>query len=135
MELKKITLSVLIIFLFSCTEPQPQFKLYENILNNQSGVDVTMIFYRTKNDTIQIANNNAYRFELSMKSGYGEISLMNCDSLGIVFKNNKKKMYTYMDKSNRNPLLTKSFVITEVNEVHYIFRYTFTEEDYRNSLN
>lgn len=134
MELKKIIFSLSVVFLLSCTERRPEF-LYEYVLNNQSGVDMNMILYRTKNDTINIANGKEYRFEFSMEHGYGDISSLSCDSLGLIFNNNKKKIYKYSDKSNRNPLLSKSFVITEVNEYHYLFRYTFTEEDYMSIKN
>ena len=146
MELKKIIFSLSVVFLFSCTEPQPEDKLYEYVLNNKSGVDMNMILYRswnmvlyqTKNETISIVNDKEYRIEFKVDNynhNYGDLSLLSCDSLGLIFNNNKKKIYKYSDKSNRNPLLSKSFVITEVNEYHYLFRYTFTEEDYMSIKN
>lgn len=138
MELKRIIFSLSVVFLFSCTEPQPEHKLYEYILNNKSGVDMNMILYKTKNETIDIANNKEYIFEFEIDNynhNYGDLSLLRCDSLGLIFNNDKKKIYKYSDKSNRNPLLSKSFVITEVNEYHYLFRYTFTEEDYMSIKN
>ena len=90
-----------------------------------------MVLYRIKNDTIYIANNEKYKSEGDL------VHPLYCDSLGIIFNHNKKVIYKWSDsnQSLRNPLMIDSYKGTKINDDHYLFQYTFTEEDYMSIKN
>lgn len=132
--MKKLLLFLPLVLLFACTEPQPPSITLKCTLINRSGVELCMILYQSINDTIAIANNEESIKEIEVEGGF-ETPFFYCDSIGIIFNSEKKVVYKWLNTSPRNPLLVESYTSTKINEYHYLFQYTFTEQDYLNISN
>lgn len=120
----------LILFSFiSCTDNYPSTQC-RYLYNNETTQDVDIVIYSYKgNDTISIDNGVTYSMERIV---YAEDPLnpFKCDSLALIFNSAKKVIYKWTDVSLRNPLLLESYEKTKIDDYHYEFRYTITEQDY-----
>lgn len=115
----------------SCTEPQPSYVLSDFIYNNQSGVFVKFILYNNPNDTISIKNSEVFTKAILVEGGFDAPFI--CDSLEVVFNNESKVLYKWINTSSSNPLLLPSYSQTKINDNHYEFKYLITEQDYLNA--
>ncbi|MCE1155069.1 MAG: hypothetical protein LWW91_02915 [Bacteroidales bacterium] len=134
MEMKKLLLFLPLVVLFACTEPQPPGITLECKFINKSGVELSVVLYQGINDTVTLADREESTRKIEVEGGF-DSPFFYCDSIGVIFNPGKKVLYKWSNGSARNPLRAESYAITKINEHHFLYQYTFTEQDYLNIPN
>lgn len=127
----KLCISSLLFVLFSCTEPQPAKIISEYIYLNESDINIEFITYQDDSESFSLSKGQKFIRKYDAKGVIGHGPFF-CDSLEIRSDSFNSKIYRYLDKDDRSPLILESYIKEKVDAYHYKFTYTFTEEDYLN---
>lgn len=127
MEITKyLVATFLIVLLNSCIQTEPTDTKTEYYITNESGHTCKLILLRSFNDTLEFdTNNQIYLVYLTD----GIMSPLLCDSLDVQFPDLRSR-YSWLNESKRNPLLKENYIETKINENHFKYEYSITEQDY-----
>jgi len=125
----KLSITSILLFLCSCVLTEPYY-VSEFYIYNQSEVKISLILFNNKNnDTLTIEDGKYFYKKIGDEGGDFPRPFL-VDSIKVVFHGKKELLYTWDNRTIRNPLLLDSYEETKISKTHCIFKYTFIKKDY-----